>query len=99
MSQVEQRWFVGAHANVGGGVENDLLPQLPLKWMMGKASLHGMAFRRAVEVDGDVNKSPVEDSFADFAYGAYSIVVLGRPFYRQIGAAPVRPPSHGRTHN
>src|SRR3954471_21386565 len=36
ISQVEQRWFVGAHANVGGGVENDLLPQVPLKWMMEK---------------------------------------------------------------
>jgi hypothetical protein len=29
-SQVEQRWFVGAHANVGGGCQNDPLAQLPL---------------------------------------------------------------------
>lgn len=92
LSQVEQRWFVGAHANVGGSVENDLLPQLPLKWMMEKASSHGLTFRRAVELDGDVNISPVEDSFADFAYGAYKILMLGRPFYREIGAAPVDHP-------
>src|SRR5215469_10228916 len=25
IAQVEQRWFVGAHSNVGGGYENDLL--------------------------------------------------------------------------
>ena len=27
MNSVEQRWFVGAHANVGGGCESDLLAQ------------------------------------------------------------------------
>src|SRR5204862_7111833 len=30
---VEQRWFSGAHANVGGGYEDDLLPDPPLKWI------------------------------------------------------------------
>src|SRR5262245_2137391 len=37
MSGVEQRWFVGAHANVGGGYETDLLNQAPLRWLMKKA--------------------------------------------------------------
>jgi hypothetical protein len=31
VAHVEQRWFVGAHANVGGGYENDLLAQIPLE--------------------------------------------------------------------
>jgi uncharacterized protein (DUF2235 family) len=30
VESVEQRWFVGAHANVGGGCYNDTLAQLPL---------------------------------------------------------------------
>ena len=30
---VEQRWFPGAHANVGGGYEDDLLPDPPLRWI------------------------------------------------------------------
>jgi Uncharacterized alpha/beta hydrolase domain (DUF2235)/Putative neutral zinc metallopeptidase len=38
LSQVEQRWFVGAHANVGGGCQSDPLPQAPLNWMMDKAT-------------------------------------------------------------
>ena len=55
-SQVEQRWFVGAHANVGGGCQSDPLAQAPLKWMMDKASLNGLAFRR--DIDFDVLPSP-----------------------------------------
>lgn len=31
--KIEQRWFPGAHANVGGGYEDDLLPDPPLKWI------------------------------------------------------------------
>lgn len=49
LEQTEQRWFVGAHANVGGGVDNDLLAQVPLKWLLGKAVEHGLAFRGDVE--------------------------------------------------
>ena len=45
ISSVEQRWFVGAHANVGGGCLSDLLAQITLRWIKRKASLHGLAFR------------------------------------------------------
>lgn len=45
LSGVEQRWFVGAHANVGGGYETDLLAQAPLRWMMKKAESQGLSFR------------------------------------------------------
>lgn len=31
--EVEQRWFAGAHANVGGGYANDCLCHLPLYWI------------------------------------------------------------------
>ena len=41
LSSVEQRWFVGAHANVGGGYQTDLLAQAPLRWMMKKAEVAG----------------------------------------------------------
>ena len=51
LSNVEQRWFVGAHANVGG-YQTDLLAQAPLRWMK-KAESHGLAFRSEVALDGD----------------------------------------------
>ncbi len=86
---VEQRWFVGAHANVGGGYESDLLPQLPLGWLMRKASRLHMSFREDLVVDADVCRAPVRDSFAEFAYGLYRIVMLWRPYHRPVGADPV----------
>ena len=42
--EVEQRWFPGAHANVGGGYEDDLLPDPPLTWIAEKAIGHGIEF-------------------------------------------------------
>jgi uncharacterized protein (DUF2235 family) len=86
VTSVEQRWFVGAHANVGGGCESDLLAQLPLRWMMKKASLHGLAFKNDVDLDGDVLRAPIADSFKEFMKGAYSLVA--KRFYRTIGAEP-----------
>jgi uncharacterized protein (DUF2235 family) len=41
---VEQRWFPGAHANVGGGYEDDLLPDIPLLWMAKNAVSCGLEF-------------------------------------------------------
>jgi uncharacterized protein (DUF2235 family) len=88
LNDVEQRWFVGAHANVGGGSANDLLSQAPLKWMMERASHHGLSFRHAVDIEDDLYLSPIEDSFAEFMRGAYRLAELGRPFYRKIAAPP-----------
>ncbi len=86
LSDVEQRWFIGAHANVGGGYSSDLLAQIPLKWMMNKAILHGLKFRRDVIIDGDENAAPLIDSRADFAGGIYRFVSPN--YYRPIGIAP-----------
>jgi uncharacterized protein (DUF2235 family) len=33
IERTEQRWFIGAHANVGGGCFNDPLAQLPFNWL------------------------------------------------------------------
>lgn len=44
--QVEQRWFPGAHSNVGGGYEDDMLADRPLEWMTDMALGHGLEFIR-----------------------------------------------------
>ena len=41
---VEQRWFPGAHADVGGGYEDDLLPAPPLQWLAQRAAECGLEF-------------------------------------------------------
>jgi uncharacterized protein (DUF2235 family) len=89
LSQVEQRWFVGAHANVGGGYESDPLAQAPLKWIMDKAAAAGLAFRSDLDVDTFDVPAPIGDSYSTFMGGAYKIAMLGRRFYRPIGPDPV----------
>lgn len=42
--KVEQVWFTGAHANVGGGYPKDQLAHVSLCWMMRHASREGLAF-------------------------------------------------------
>jgi uncharacterized protein (DUF2235 family) len=86
LSAVEQRWFLGAHANVGGGYQTDLLAQAPLRWMMKKAESHGLSFRSEVQLDGDALTAPLADSYKEFAYGLYSLVTW--PLYRTIGREP-----------
>jgi hypothetical protein len=83
LAQVEQRWFVGAHGNIGGGCDNDLLVQLPFKWIMDKARLRGLVFRREITIDGDPRTAPYADSFGDLLRGAYQAV--SRRYYRPIG--------------
>jgi uncharacterized protein (DUF2235 family) len=36
--QVEQRWFAGAHSNVGGGYGNAVLSDIALRWIRSKVS-------------------------------------------------------------
>jgi uncharacterized protein (DUF2235 family) len=86
ISSVEQRWFAGAHANVGGGYRSDLLAQPPLRWIMRKATQLGLSFRYDVELDGEVLKAPIADSYKDFMRGAYYRV--SKPLYRTISAPP-----------
>jgi uncharacterized protein (DUF2235 family) len=86
LSGVEQRWFVGAHANVGGGYETDLLNQAPLRWLMKKAETLGLTFRSEVDLEGDTITAPITNSYANFGYGIYRHITS--PLYRPIGADP-----------
>jgi uncharacterized protein (DUF2235 family) len=86
IGSVEQRWFVGAHANVGGGCFNDTLAQIPLRWMMQKASSLGLAFRNELELDGNEHLGTISDSYKEFVYGAYSWV--SKRSYRPLAPEP-----------
>ncbi|OQX17032.1 MAG: hypothetical protein BWK76_10835 [Desulfobulbaceae bacterium A2] len=83
---VEQRWFPGAHANVGGGYEDDLLPEPPLAWIAGKARERGLEMSEEVlRLDGNEYRAPVRDSFAEFGGGLYMGIKFGQRYYRPIG--------------
>ena len=42
---IEQRWFTGAHSNIGGGYEDNPLSLFPLCWMMERVAGIGLGFR------------------------------------------------------
>jgi hypothetical protein len=86
LDQVEQRWFVGAHANVGGGYPSDVLAQAPLKWLMDKAAGHGLRFRSDFEVDPPDPAAPITDSYACF--GPSLLRLFSKRFYRPVGLEP-----------
>jgi uncharacterized protein (DUF2235 family) len=86
LEQVEQRWFVGAHANVGGGYPSDVLAQAPLKWLMDKAAAHGLRFRSDFKVDPADPTAPVADSYTSF--GPALLRLFSKRFYRPVGAEP-----------
>lgn len=90
LEDVEQRWFVGAHANVGGGYSNDLLAQIPLNWLMSKAAALGLKFRSNVELDQTNVVPPIADSYSSFMGGTYRL--CSRPYFRTIGARPIVEP-------
>jgi uncharacterized protein (DUF2235 family) len=87
LTSVEQRWFVGAHGNIGGGYISDLLAQVPLLWVMQKAQYHGLSFRYGVDIDGDVFEAPIADSYKAFMGGAYA--GFSWRHYRPIGSEPI----------
>jgi len=43
---LEQRWFCGVHANIGGGYINDGLANLTYQWMIDEAEAQGLRFDR-----------------------------------------------------
>lgn len=81
---VEQCWFIGAHANVGGGYGNDALADLSFAWMMQKARAAGLALR-PFTVSPSAHTEPYADSYRDFLKGFYagamSILKLGKARY------------------
>jgi uncharacterized protein (DUF2235 family) len=87
--RIEQRWFVGAHSNVGGGYQSNPLAQEPLKWLLDGACRAGLICDHAA----DVVKSPVgrlgpRDSFLEFATPVWTTVLRAKRHYRTIDPAP-----------
>jgi uncharacterized protein (DUF2235 family) len=86
---VEQRWFIGAHADVGGGYDTRLLSDITLKWMQGKAATAGLLID-PTEIPAITNANcmdVIHDSYRVFLGGAYA--VTHPPYYRsmQLGVA------------
>jgi uncharacterized protein (DUF2235 family) len=88
--EVEQRWFVGAHSDVGGGEKTDgaghspdTLPEITLAWMQAKAAKAGLAFNEQYVPAAGAELDVPNPSYEDFMYGIYK--VFKKPFERVLG--------------
>ena len=88
IERTEQRWFIGAHANVGGGCFNDPLAQLPFNWLARKAESLGLSFRDGFATEPNAANAAISDSYAAFMSGLYRLLTFCRPYYRPIGEPP-----------
>jgi uncharacterized protein (DUF2235 family) len=87
LAQCEQRWFAGAHSNVGGGYQDDPLHARPLAWLQACARRLGLTFTAMVAppVDGADYRKNVNDSYGKFMFGLYRVMRLNQRYYRPIG--------------
>ena len=74
---VEQRWFVGSHGDVGGGCIHDELSQIPLRWMQEKAMAAGLKLDPVCQPPEGAELADYFDSYQQFLGGAYSFMRAG----------------------
>jgi uncharacterized protein (DUF2235 family) len=68
---LEQRWFLGAHCDAGGGYEDRRLSDMTLRWIQDKASALGLALD-AVQIGPKNYLGEFTDSYAEFLGGIYA---------------------------
>jgi uncharacterized protein (DUF2235 family) len=79
-----QRWFMGAHCDVGGGYKDRRLSDITLRWMQDKAAALGIALD-PVDVGAQNYLGEFTDSYARFLGGIYA--KKNARHYRAFGAA------------
>jgi uncharacterized protein (DUF2235 family) len=88
-SKIEQRWFVGAHSNIGGGYPDNLLAQHSLHWLLDGARSAGLISegfpKPAPNTPAQVKP---RDSFAEFAPPLWELVLRAKRNYRVIDPPP-----------
>ena len=88
---VEQRWFIGAHSNVGGGYPNSLLNNKPMYWIYQHARSHGLRMGNFLVPHDNVHlDEPIDDSFASFRL-PYQLSNHSE-YYRSLDLAEARSP-------
>lgn len=86
--RVQQRWFLGAHANIGGGYDSNRLGSYPLSWMLEGAQEFGLVLNAPISRPAALTAaSEVRDSYGDFLKGVWRHLIRAKRNYR-----PLNPP-------
>lgn len=86
--KIDQRWFVGAHSNIGGGYDCNTLAHAPFRWLLHGARDAGLRLKGDVPVETPACPSPHPvDSYARFAapFGTHLLRLKRR--YRTLAPA------------
>ena len=88
---VEQRWFIGSHSDVGGGNRRDgagrkpdPLPDLALAWLQTRAIKAGLTCSELLVPPPDACTGVPRDSYKEFMDGLYK--EFKPPFDRTVGS-------------
>ncbi|MBL8739317.1 MAG: DUF2235 domain-containing protein [Planctomycetes bacterium] len=90
---ISQRWFVGAHSNVGGGYATNVLASEPLAWILDGAAAMGLALREHVASTAPTPaamRACLRDSYTEFGW-FYGHLLRAKRHYRRIA-----PPAEAR---
>jgi len=87
--RIQQRWFVGAHSNIGGSYADNRLAQRPLEWILEGARTQGLICETLPA------PSPVtpavgvpRDSYAEFAAPLWTMALRAKRNYRRMLPLP-----------
>ena len=84
-NRIEQRWFVGAHANIGGGYESNRLGERPFAWMFAGAVQAGLGCETPLPPAPTARPLPrPRDSFAEFARPLWATILRAKRSYRRL---------------
>jgi uncharacterized protein (DUF2235 family) len=87
--KIEQRWFVGAHSNIGGGYPDNRLAQRPLEWMLEGARNAGLICEKIPPAPANTPAQvKPRDSFAEFVSPLWTTVFRAKRHYRVIDPIP-----------
>ena len=86
--RIEQRWFVGAHANVGGGYESNPLAQQPLAWLLDGARESGLICDQFPKNGPPDHRLGPRDSFVEFAKPYWTTALRAKRTYRVLDPDP-----------
>lgn len=86
---IEQRWFVGAHGNVGGGYREARLSLLSLAWMASRCAQIGLLLKEPVRLGGAEHLGDIRDSWREFLGWYYRLIsrrhLRAIPAYQHTG--------------
>ena len=83
--KIEQRWFVGAHSNVGGGYPDNQFAQRTLQWLMDGAADLQLSGESVLEAPNITAPDPLPtDSYAEFVRPLWDTILRQKRNYRII---------------